>query len=65
MSDFTFELGAEAKDSITGMAGIVTARAQYLGAGNRYMVEPKIADPSKSSAQAWFDEGRLAPAAKG
>lgn len=53
------ELGATAKDIVTGFEGIVTGRAQYLTGCDQYVITPKVEKGSFQEGR-WFDENRLA-----
>ena len=55
-------LGAKAKDSITGFSGIAVARTTYLNGCVRILLEAK---PNKDGKprEWWFDEQRLGPSA--
>lgn len=53
------ELGAKAKDRITGFVGIVTGRASYLTGCDQYLINPPAKDGALVESQ-WFDEQRLA-----
>ena len=58
MGEFTFELGEDVEDKVSGSKGMVTARAQYHLGMNRY----GITSESKKGAiplVEWFDEPRL------
>lgn len=47
-------LGATAKDIITGFEGVVTGRASYLTGCDQYLVSPRGDKEAR-----WFDEQRL------
>lgn len=51
-----FGLKELVKDSVTGFAGVITARCEYLDGDTRYQVEEMV---SGKPVQQWFDEGRL------
>lgn len=51
-------LGVKAKDKITGFAGTVTGRAQYLTGCDQYLLNPPAKDGALVDSQ-WFDEQRL------
>lgn len=54
------ELGATAKDIVTGFEGVVTGRAQYLTGCDQYVLTPKATVSGTSfSGGNWFDENRL------
>lgn len=53
------ELGAEARDKVTGFSGIVTARATYLTGCDQYVLSPKVDVDGKVPEAHWFDENRL------
>lgn len=56
------KLGIMAKDNITGFAGMVTAKAEYLWGCMQFELKPTGLDkdgrPQKSI---WFDEERIIP----
>jgi hypothetical protein len=51
-------MGRQAKDSITGFSGTVTAFSQYISGCNRILLTSK-SSAGKEAADAWFDEQRL------
>jgi len=53
------ELGKKAKDRITGLTGIVTARVEYLGAGNRIQIQPPCKPDGEFVDAEWIDEERV------
>jgi len=55
--NFKFELGVKVADKVTGYAGTVTARAEYLDDNNRYLVENK--DATIRPIEWWYTEERL------
>lgn len=56
---FQHELGKEAKDKITGMKGILVARAEHLFGCNTYGIAPQVLENGKKLDTEWFDEGRI------
>ena len=52
------ELGATAKDIVTGFEGVVTGRAQYLTGCDQYVITPKVSGGDFKEGR-WFDENRL------
>lgn len=62
---FKIELGKKAKDKITGMQGIVVARAEHLYGCNTYGLAPQVLENGKKLDTEWFDEGRLDVIGKG
>lgn len=53
-------LGQKARDKITGFAGIITGRAQYLYGCDQYVLAPPVnAVDGKIGDGQWFDEGRI------
>lgn len=58
MADFKFELGAEAKDGITGFYGIIIGRAEHLTGCNTYGLQPKMKKDAVADAR-WVDEQRI------
>ena len=65
MSVFQFELGAFARDRVTGFEGVIIGRVEYLTGCVQYSVAPKAKNNEFKESQ-WFDESRLmSQAAKG
>ena len=60
MPDFKLELGAKAKDHVTGFSGTITGRAEYLTGCRQYCIAAK-AEGNKCGQSEWFDEDRLLP----
>lgn len=58
MANFKIALGTKVKDSVTGFAGVVTGRADYVTGCRQYLVSAK-GTKSKTGETGWFDEGRL------
>lgn len=59
MDEKMFLLGSMLKDRVSGFVGMVTARCQYLGAGDRYQLTATSADKGTEVQCEWFDGGRL------
>lgn len=59
MSTFKFKRGEYARDIITGFAGVIVARIDYLTGCNRYTLEPPLDKDGKLPEPAMFDENRL------
>lgn len=53
-------LGTKVTDSVTGITGIATARAEYMTGCIRYLVECKVGKDGEAK-EFWFDEVRLVP----
>ena len=53
------ELGAEAKDSITGFKGIITGHAEYITGCDQYLLTPKVSEVGKLVESGWYDENRV------
>src|ERR671931_849566 len=58
-SPFTFELGAKVKDSITGFAGTITGRCEYITGCAQYIVQPALNKDGAFVEGRWLDEDRL------
>ena len=58
------KLGIEVKDRITGLIGIITAKATYITGCDQYLVQPQ-GDGTKYPDAIWIDEGRLEATEKG
>jgi hypothetical protein len=58
------KLGIEVKDKITGLIGVITAKANYITGCDQYLVQPQ-GDGTKYPDASWVDEGRLEPTEKG
>lgn len=60
MSGFKFALGSMLRDSITGYAGVVMGRTEYLYGCTRYTLQSKTLDKDgKPQEWASFDEPQL------
>jgi hypothetical protein len=53
---FVHELGKRAKDKISGMTGILTARVEYLTGCNRYCIAPQELKDGRPIEGVYFDE---------
>lgn len=62
---FKHELGAEAKDLVTGFKGIITSRCQFLTGCSRYGLQPKISKDGKVEDARYFDENQIEVIGKG
>ena len=56
---FRYGLGIKAADAVTGLEGIVTARAQYLNGNVCYCIQPPAVDHKPASQVEWVDEAML------
>jgi hypothetical protein len=56
---FTHELGKKGKDKITGFAGILTARCEFLTGCNRYCIQPQELKDGKPIDSIYFDEAQI------
>lgn len=56
---FMFSLGDSVKDQITGYAGVIMARVQYLTGCNQYHVKPTELRKGEMVAGEYIDENRL------
>jgi len=63
--DKKITMGCEARDTITGFAGIVTGAAQYITGCDQYLLKPKVDDKGAYVEGHWFDHGRLECVGKG
>lgn len=52
-------LGLNAKDTITGLAGVITAKAEYLYGTSRYELSPTKLNEGKPVEGVWLDSPRL------
>ena len=52
-------LGKRAKDKITGLEGIIVARAVHLFGCATYALAPQVLADGKPVPSTWFDEGRI------
>lgn len=57
--NFTFTCGDEVKHKITGFAGTVIARTQWLNGCRRYTIQSKGLKDGKTIDPEVFDEGEL------
>jgi hypothetical protein len=53
------KLGDMVKDNITGFAGVVIGRAEYLFGCVRILVQPKAMKDGRPVESEWVDEQRL------
>lgn len=51
-------IGMTVRDQITGFAGTVTGRVEYITGCNQLLVAPKAKDDGTLPEPAWFDEQR-------
>lgn len=58
------KLGVEVKDKVTGLVGIITARATYITGCDQYLIQPQ-GDGTKYPDASWIDDGRLEATDKG
>ena len=52
------KLGQKAKDKVTGFAGILIGKIEYLFGCTQYGIAPEVKD-GKVNETNWFDEGRI------
>lgn len=57
MKKFKFELGAKMAILISGEAGQIKARAEYINHANAYLIHYKAADGR--AVDSWFDENEI------
>lgn len=57
--EFRFSNGDKVKDRISGLTGIVTARADHLFGCNRYWLQPQELKDGKAVDGQWQDEDAL------
>lgn len=50
------ELGDSVKDRITGFAGVVTGKVEYLYGCKKVLVSPQTLEKGKPAETQWFDE---------
>lgn len=62
---FKHELGQKAKDKITGLEGILVARAEHLFGCATYGIAPQVLQEGKRIDTEWMDEGRIEIIGKG
>ncbi len=51
--------GKKAKDKVTGLEGIITAKCFYMYGCAQYGITPPVDKDGKRRDMAWFDEGRI------
>lgn len=59
MKKFKFELGAEARDVVTGFKGVILYRVEHLTGCDGYGLQPKIDEKGEVPEVKQFDENRL------
>lgn len=57
MPEFAFSLNTSVEDYVTGLKGIITARAEYIDRPNHYLVESM--DSTGRPIEEWFTEDRI------
>lgn len=57
--EFQHKLGAKAFDWVTGLRGVITARAEHLHGCNRYWIQPPVDKDGKVIEGYWFDEAQI------
>ena len=61
--EFEFDIGSKVSDKITGIRGVVIARADYISGCNQYLMQPDSTKQQKKdntkSDSIWFDGPRL------
>jgi hypothetical protein len=58
---FKYELGTRAKNIITGVKGIITARVQYLTGCDQYCIQSKSKDGNSAGEATWVDVNAMKP----
>lgn len=56
---FIYELGKMGKDKITGFAGILMSRVEFLTGCNRYCIQPTELKDGKPIDGIYFDEAQI------
>jgi len=56
---FKYELGQKAKDKISGFAGIIVARIEFLNGCKRYSLAPEKLKDEKPIDSEYFDEEQI------
>ena len=56
---FSIELGVRVRDRVSGFAGTVTGRVEYLSGCRQYLITPACKDDGAFVEPHWFDEDRL------
>lgn len=56
------EFGTQAKDIVTGFAGVVTGRSEYSTGCRQYLLSPPVSREGSYRSGQWFDEARLTDA---
>jgi len=59
MTNFKLNNGDDVKSNSTGIAGIITARADHLHGCNRYFIQPQAGKDNKLPDGYWMDEDDL------
>lgn len=57
---FKFELGDQVRDTITGFAGVITSRVQFMNGCVRYAVQPRELHEGLPVSDRYVDEEQLA-----
>lgn len=59
MNTFIHALGSKAKDIVTGFAGVITYRVEYLTGCSQYGLQPPVNDKGEVPKSEQFDENRI------
>ena len=54
-----FELGIEAKDTVTGFTGTITGFCTYLTGCDQYLLSPPVDKEGKHVDGRWYDVNRV------
>jgi len=65
LNPFNIELGANVRDKVTGIAGIVIGRTEWLTGCRTYGVQPTKLKDGMAYDPVWHDETRLEVLKKG
>jgi len=59
MKLFKYENGYKAKDMVTGLKGVITARVDYLTGCNQYALTPDVGKDNSMKESYFIDESRI------
>ncbi len=55
----TLDLGKQAKDKLTGFAGIIAGKSTFITGCDQFFIQPPVGEKGEFKEGRWFDEGRL------
>ena len=61
MTSFQYDLGTEARDTITGFTGKIIARQEHINGERKYCLAPAATDGGPIRTSQWIEEAYVEP----